>query len=134
MSVADVLYLGRLQGATMDYIPRVVATAAKRRFQLRMVDQDVFMRAVQGHSISHLRYDEVGGDLGARGTKARQCAHGPCQEFWPDILNGLVAGGRSWARRNDIYFASYMIGENTAAAGMRHDVDMVECVEAPKAM
>ena len=57
VKVADLLNLRRLQGATVDDIRRLVGTETNRRFELRMVEQSVLTRAIQYHSISHLRDD-----------------------------------------------------------------------------
>ena len=44
--VNDLLNIRQLQGATVDDIRRLAATATKRRFELRMVEQDVLMREI----------------------------------------------------------------------------------------
>ena len=97
----------------------------KNRFEVSFQSGHYQVRALQGHSISHVRDDLVLTQLSIEDTP-EYAAHGTYYDFYESILrHGLMAGGQQGPSfRRHVHLVEQLPWEG-AISGMRSDCDLV---------
>eukprot|EP00933_Yihiella_yeosuensis_P024682 TRINITY_DN19132_c0_g1_i2.p1 TRINITY_DN19132_c0_g1~~TRINITY_DN19132_c0_g1_i2.p1 ORF type:complete len:393 (+),score=79.87 TRINITY_DN19132_c0_g1_i2:73-1179(+) len=134
---ADMLALQNFKtiGCTMDDLQSAVNTNDKKRFEILEEDGEVFVRAVQGHSMKVVSDDSLLQRLSlADATLPKVCVHGTYRRCLDSIRQkGLLAGGGK-SKRNHIHFAPYEPGDGRVISGMRYDCEIAIYLDLKKAL
>ena len=118
-------------------VEEVTRSNDKQRFELRFMDGQQMIRAVQGHSLEAVEDDALGRRLRLDcGALPEKCVHGTYARHWESIVaRGLIAGGLGAAcQRNHIHFAPYTLTEGRVISGMRSGCDIAVYVNLRKAL
>lgn len=101
--VTDLISCKGLEKATVDLVKHIVATDEKKRYQLKENENgQLFIRAVQGHSIKALDHDAMLTRLtDASLLTKHNIVHGTFSQF----LEPIMQGGLKTMSRNHIHFA-----------------------------
>lgn len=132
--VSDMLNLQFLKSSktTVEDIKRVVENNDKKRYTLSLIDDKLYIRANQGHSIAVENLELK--PLVSNGDFPNGIAvHGTTKRAW---LNGIKDQGLSRMKRNHIHMASGLNGSDGVISGMRKNlVDPVHIyIDIPKAL
>ena len=95
-NLSEVLYCYKMRslGATRELVEEAVRTNPKRRFEIRNIDGQDMIRALQGHSMEEVRDEELLHVIKATDELLQKCVHGTYQKLWPSIfIHGLLIGG-----------------------------------------
>ena len=118
---------------TEEEIIDVIHYNLKSRFEVRPVDGTYSVRALQGHSISHVRDDLILTKLSVEDTP-EYAAHGTFYDFYESIARrGLMAGGlQGQSFRRHVHLVQELPWEG-AISGMRSDCDMAIWIKTREA-
>ncbi|CAE7628835.1 trpt1 [Symbiodinium sp. CCMP2456] len=122
--------------ATWDIVQKVVQKSDKKRFELQEVDGQLYIRAVQGHSIKVIDDDKLLKKLERADELPKDCVHGTYRRHFESIRKvGLLAGGgQGQGFRNHVHFAPYAPGDKRVISGMRYDCEIAIWIDLKKAI
>jgi len=118
-------------------VEEVTRTNDKQRFELRFIDGQQMIRAVQGHSLEAVEDDALGRRLLLdSGALPVACVHGTYARHVESIIaRGLIAGGLGEkGQRNHIHFAPYDYTDKRVISGMRAGCEIAIYIDLRKAM
>ncbi|MES1907534.1 MAG: hypothetical protein MHM6MM_000637 [Cercozoa sp. M6MM] len=131
--VEDVLALHDLQRlkATFADVRECVDTNEKKRFGLKQEDGVWYIRAHQGHTMTHVKSHELLTPV-TLDTAPNLCVHGTYFKSWPLIRD---TGLRSMSR-NNVHFApgDKIKGDGAVISGMRASADIYIYVDIKQAI
>ena len=111
----------------------VAKNSDKKRFDVMVEGDDVFIRAAQGHSIKEVDDASLLQRLHLEDPDLpSQCVHGTYRSCVSSIIErGLLAGGtrRCGEFRNHIHFASAVPGDGRVISGMRYNCEVAIWVD-----
>eukprot|EP00930_Biecheleria_cincta_P084918 TRINITY_DN7433_c0_g1_i1.p1 TRINITY_DN7433_c0_g1~~TRINITY_DN7433_c0_g1_i1.p1 ORF type:complete len:432 (-),score=87.93 TRINITY_DN7433_c0_g1_i1:37-1293(-) len=122
---------------TREDVDEVVTTSDKKRFEIKVIDGVLMIRAVQGHSMKVIDDDELLQRLEAGSADLpRDCVHGTYRKHLDSILrHGLLAGGgQGQSFRNHVHFAPFAPGDKRVISGMRYDCEIAIWVDVEQAI
>lgn len=118
--LADLLNLKEFRGMTRKDIQNIVYSNNKKRFELKR-ERGVFkIRAVQGHSMSHLEDSLLFSPLNVEEFKDKPIIHGTFRDAWKFIQET----GLKKMARNHIHFAIGYPGDQEVISGMRNTCEI----------
>ena len=118
---------------TEEEIIDVIHYNLKSRFEVRPVDGTYSVRALHGHSISHVRDDLILTKLSVEDTP-EYAAHGTFYDFYESIARrGLMAGGLQSCKGNPSADMSIWCRSSRGISGMRSDCDMAIWIKTREA-
>ena len=122
-------------GFTLSDLNQAVRSNDKKRFELRDEEGQVWIRAVQGHSIDTVRDECLLQPLAINDPDLPQvCVHGTYRGCLDSILDqGLISGGRS-SRRKHIHFVPFEPGDERIVSGMRRDCQLAVYIDLAAAL
>jgi len=138
-AIADILALDRSKrrNFTKDEIIFSVHHCAKQRFALKEINDTLFIRANQGHSMPDI-------DVEMRRLTLENCAsiltldargalavHGSYMGNWPKIV---ASGGLSRMTRQHIHLAKGLAGDAGVVTGMRANCNLLIYVDVARAL
>ena len=133
VELGDLLEAPRLwrQWITAAEVIDVVHYNHKSRFEVRFKNASYQVRALQGHSIAHVKL--VLTQLSAQEIP-EYCAHGTYYDFYESILSrGLMAGGQQGkTTRKHVRLVEYLPHDGPIS-GMRSDCDLVIWIKTREA-
>lgn len=136
--LAEVLNLSMMTGlkATQAIVEQITRTNEKQRFEIKTIDGQHMIRAVQGHSLNNVSDDEALQRLDLHGPLPEKCVHGTYSRHWTSILfKGLLAGGLGEkGHRNHIHLSPYDYNDKRVISGMRADCDIAIYIDLRKAI
>jgi len=120
--------------ATEHIVREIVRTSDKQRFGLIAEDNQLMIRANQGHSMDGINMDELCGSPIYELRPGEVCCHGTYERHLQSIIkDGLKAGGNmGQAHRKDVHFSVKRPGE-TVVSGMRQSCQVVVYLDLPRA-
>ncbi|CAE8694079.1 unnamed protein product [Polarella glacialis] len=112
-------------GCSLADVQAAVNNNDKKRFELLQEADQVFVRAVQGHSIKAVADDELLTRLSSeKGNLPTVCVHGTYRRHLASILRqGLLVGGGT-SQRNHVHFAPFDPGDGRVISGMRYNCEV----------
>jgi 2'-phosphotransferase len=125
--IDQVLGTRRMQelDCTEQLLQTLVATDNKSRYQI----EGRYIRAVQGHSLQHVRSDEVMVRMRIQDELPSHCVHGTYERNRESIeALGL------WRCRNHIHFTEGIPAHGAVLSGMRHDCDLAVYIDLARAI
>lgn len=122
--------------ATWDIVQKVVQKSDKKRFELQEVGGQLYIRAVQGHSIKVIDDDKLLKKLEPGDELPKDCVHGTYRRHFESIRKvGLLAGGgQGQGFRNHVHFAPYAPGDKRVISGMRYDCEIAIWIDLKQAI
>lgn len=124
----ELLACDRFSGKTLEQVQEVVASDKKGRFSLIEEDGVWLLRANQGHSVQHVRQEEMYTRI-TDASDAPVCVHGTYYKRLPSICeNGL-----NRMQRTHIHFAADH-PRNKVLSGMRGNVEVAIYLDVQKAL
>ena len=124
----------KLQG-TVEDIRAAVINCSKQRFQLKEVeDGQVYIRAVQGHSMKEVKSEELLIPITLEEVtegKYPHAIHGTYFKAWVEIQK---SGGLSPMNRTHIHFSSEPFGSKDMISGMRSNAQVLLNVNLAEAI
>lgn len=114
-------------GTTVADVEQITLNSDKQRFEIVHDSGELFIRAVQGHSIKIVQDGDLLRPLTMEDQDLpEECVHGTYRRHLSAILqNGLIAGGKLGKTfRNHVHFAPYTMGDTRVVSGMRYDSEV----------
>ena len=107
----------------------------KERFELRDEEGQVWIRAVQGHSLDAVQDECLLQPLASNDPDLPQvCVHGTYRGCLDSILDqDLISGGRC-SRRKHIHFVPFEPGDGRIVSGMRRHCQIAVYIDLPAAL
>ena len=127
VKVSDILKKEKFKNESTESIKNIVSEDSKQRYSLKTMNNEIYIRANQGHSIQtlDLNLEEV------KNTEDLQVVvHGTFKKSWPDIKSS----GLSRMRRQHIHFATGIPGDDKVVSGIRKQCQIYIYVDAIKAI
>eukprot|EP00438_Fugacium_kawagutii_P013536 Skav227871 [mRNA] locus=scaffold2896:49248:49763:+ [translate_table: standard] len=120
---------------TQGDVQEVVETDEKQRYQLMNKDNQLMIRAVQGHSTSVVEDSHLLQKV-TPWNMPKCCVHGTCRMYLPSIAaKGLLAGGhRGQTLRKHVHFMPFNPGDKRIVSGMRSDCEIAIWLDLTKAL
>ena len=135
--VSDVLRVKELWklGATVEDVEHIVRESDKQRFEVRTENEQLLVRAAQGHSMFDVQDDQLLRRLRLGDTDLPElCVHGTFNRHLPSILRlGLLAGGTR-SSRNHVHFTPYEPGDSRIISGVREGSDVAIYIDLQQAL
>ncbi|EEB08743.1 tRNA 2'-phosphotransferase Tpt1 [Schizosaccharomyces japonicus yFS275] len=125
--VDDLLKLPQFKGLTVDVLQQIVADNDKQRFALSTINDELHIRANQGHSLTTVHVDMP---RITDPAEIPRVVHGTFAKFWPAIY----ANGLSRMKRQHIHCAKGLFGEPGVVSGIRKSCDVFIFIDAARAM
>jgi len=135
----DVLRLRWMQelDCSIRDVEKVVQASDKKRFELKVEDGLLLIRAVQGHSMKVIDDKELLTELTINDPDLPPvCVHGTYRKHHESILlNGLLAGGgQGQVFRNHVHFAPLDPWDKRVISGMRYDCEIAIYINLRRAL
>ena len=135
--VADLLRTNELLklSATVAEVEQIVRECDKQRFELRTENEQLLVRAAQGHSMLDVQDDQLLRRLSLDDSDLPEwCVHGTFARHLPSILrHGLLTGGTR-SSRNHVHFTPYEPGDSRTTSGVRKGSDVAIYIDLQKAL
>ena len=114
---------------TIEEIIEVVRTSDKQRFRLEEVEGVLSIRANQGHSMDHVKSEELLEQLSPQDLASLSTiVHGTYNTAWESIQET----GLNRMKRNHVHFATSIPAEGKAISGMRKSCQVYIYVDGKK--
>lgn len=131
VALAELLAHRKFRQYSEAQIEAAVRNCPKQRFSLTTdaSGSTKFIRANQGHSLTHVRDDELLEPI-TRVDALDACIHGTYAKFWDSILST----GLSRMTRNHIHFTTREATDGEVVSGMRATCDLLLYIDVARAL
>lgn len=128
--LSDLLKVPQMRGITESDIRQVVDTNDKKRFELELVNNDLMIRAVQGHSKEFETIINDEESLTKITVPLEKCIHGT----YKNVLRIIQTDGLRSMSRTHIHFTTGEPGNKEVISGMRSSAEVLIYIDMALAM
>jgi 2'-phosphotransferase len=129
VSMSDLLAITELHGVLIEQIVTITEADNKNRLQLTTEDDELLIRATQGHTIPSVNSDALM-DRITDPDQVPLCIHGTYEEAWESIKQiGLYR-----MQRNNIHMSCGLIDDPKVTSGIRPSTEVLIYINVANAM